>query len=572
MSRKLLGLVLSSILVFSNFVLAGNVEYLSLEPLTKTVSASVAPVADNGSVNVPLITWGGDMATLLAKSSGIFDSEGLKVSLYTENDFRKQVEDCLSGKTPYLRGTMGMVNSAVEVLSQNNIKMSVVYQMTWSVGGDALVVRGNIKSAKDLRGRTIALQRYGPHMDYLTNVLWTAGIGVREVKLRWLQELTLPTRDTGGKTVDPVSAFREDSSLDAIFCIVPDALALSSNGTVGTGSEQSVKGARILMTTKTASRIIADVYAVRQDYLAAHHEEVSKFAHALLRAEEAFADLVKNKSSKQAEYTALLSDAANTLFGAPQATADAEGLIGVCEFVGYPGNVTFFTGRGTTRNFDTLNEEIQKSFVELGLLSKNVELSSANWNWQTMSAGLSNTAVAATVTKQFDADKLSAKIESKIAAEASSWDDDKLFDSEINFAPNEQEFSVDKYAGDFKKALGFVQTYAGAVVAVEGHSDPLQILKDRQAGVDPKDIAQKEQVAKNLSVERARAVRTSFLAYCRTHKYTVDDSRLVAVGRGIDAPKFNPPKTKQEWAANRRVRFLIKNVEAEASEFTPVGQ
>ena len=51
------------------------------------------------------------------------------------------------------------------------------------------------------------------------------------------------------------------------MAISPDALKLTSNGTVGTGSEGSVKGARMLLSTKTASRIIADVYAVRKDYL-----------------------------------------------------------------------------------------------------------------------------------------------------------------------------------------------------------------------------------------------------------------------------------------------------------------
>ena len=53
---------------------------------------------------------------------------------------------------------------------------------------------------------------------------------------------------------------------EVITVIVPDALALTSNGTVGTGSEASVRGAKILLSTKTANRIIADVYAVRSDY------------------------------------------------------------------------------------------------------------------------------------------------------------------------------------------------------------------------------------------------------------------------------------------------------------------
>ena len=63
------------------------------------------------------------------------------------------------------------------------------------------------------------------------------------------------------------------------MAISPDALKLTSNGTVGTGAEGSVKGARMLLSTKTASRIIADVYAVRKDYFDTHRAEVQKFVH-----------------------------------------------------------------------------------------------------------------------------------------------------------------------------------------------------------------------------------------------------------------------------------------------------
>ena len=51
----------------------------------------------------------------------------------------------------------------------------------------------------------------------------------------------------------------------------------------------------------------------------------------------------------------------------------------------------------------------------------------------------------------------------------------------------------------------------------------------------------------------------------------IDQSQFIAIGRGVEAPKFSPPRTKEEWAANRRVRFVIKQVEAELTEFKPLG-
>jgi ABC-type nitrate/sulfonate/bicarbonate transport system substrate-binding protein len=71
--------------------------------------------------------------------------------------------------------------------------------------------------------------------------------------------------------------------IDAAFVIIPDALALTSQGTVGTGAEDSVKGAKILLSTKTADRIISDIYAVRRDYFEKNREKVKGFVKALLK-------------------------------------------------------------------------------------------------------------------------------------------------------------------------------------------------------------------------------------------------------------------------------------------------
>jgi outer membrane protein OmpA-like peptidoglycan-associated protein len=141
---------------------------------------------------------------------------------------------------------------------------------------------------------------------------------------------------------------------------------------------------------------------------------------------------------------------------------------------------------------------------------------------------------------------------------------------EINFEPNQSNFPAADYAGDFQKALGIAQTYSGALIVIEGHSDPLGILKAEQRRERPQVVEQMKQNAKNLSLERAQAVRESFLNFCKQRNLDIDESQFVGVGLGIDNPKFNPPRTKDEWAANRRVVFRIKQVEAELDEFSPL--
>jgi outer membrane protein OmpA-like peptidoglycan-associated protein len=326
-----------------------------------------------------------------------------------------------------------------------------------------------------------------------------------------------------------------------------------------------------LLSTKTASRIIADVYAVRKDYLDARRSEVQSFVYSLIKGEEALRDLLKNKATQQTRYRQLLARSADLLLGAPQATADVEALLGDCEFVGYSGNVSFFTGKGTTRNFDTLRNEIQSSFLEMRLITAKVPLDSVDWDYAALARGLKYAKDIPEPKKRFDVQKVTAKVEKQISVEPTTWEEEgTLFVVEISFEPNQSTFPESKYLSDFQKALEIAQTYSGGLAIIEGHSDPLKILRAEQDGVRTQEVEQMTQEAKNLSLERAQAVRESFLSYCRKRNFAIDDSAFVAIGLGIETPKFNPPRTREEWAANRRVVFRIKQVEAELEEFMPL--
>jgi len=549
---------------------AAQIEFLEAKPLSQVVRVEAAPVATTGKLRVPIITWGGDVATIHAQQAGLFSAQGLDAELFLENTFPKQVEACLTGKTPYLRGTLGMINAAAEAFKQRGIDLVVIYQLTWSTGGDAMVVRAPIKSPLDLKNKALALQLYGPHMDYVANILQSAEVPLGSVRFKWLRELTLPQEDTKGVIVDPVNAFISDPAIDAVMCISPDAMNLTSGGQTGTGASGSVKGAHILLSTKTASRVIADVYAVRSDYFAKNRPKVQQFVRALIAAQDQLTEQLGRKE-RSPEFQKLLTQSADLLLGTPKATADVEGLLADCEFVGFAGNQQFFTGQGTTRTLAALDDEIQTAFAQMGLVKTRVALSAANWDYATDFAGVGGAGSAVAPVPRFDAEKVAAKVEKEIAVEPSAWAEaGTLFQIEINFEPNQDEFPQTRYADDFKKALSVAQTYGGSLIVVEGHSDPLGILKARQNRESGAVVSQMEQQAKNLSLQRARAVRQSFLDYSQSKGVKVDESQFVAVGLGIATPKFNPPRTKEEWAANRRVLFRIKQVEAELSEFIPL--
>lgn len=535
-------------------------------PLASEIQTTVGPVKSGQEISLPLITWGGDIATILAngnsaktKRGSIFAQKGLSFSLVRQDDFKKQVEAYIKGETPFLRGTMGMINMAAEVLARDpRTKPVIIYQMTWSNGGDCLVVKQGINSARDLKGKTIALQAYGPHVDYLAKILQDAGLSLKDVHLRWTADLT-GTEKAPGEVL-----YQKD--VDAAFVIIPDGLMLTSNGTVGTGAEGSIRGARIMMSTKTANRIIADVYAVRSDYFQSHRKQVEGFVHGLLLATQELKSLFKNKEKNLTTYKSLLSASAAILLDSAQATADAEALFGDCEFVEFRGNVKFFGDKKWPRNMDRLVEEIQSAFVTVGLLGRKSSLDQAQWDYDALRSGL--TGIDDVEAPRFKTDRVAQVVARKQAM--GTLGEGELFSLEINFQPNQNDFPEELYADGFKKIIELASTYGGAVITVEGHSDPHKYNRLEKKGATAIELQRTKQAAKNLSINRAMVVRDSIIRVGQKEGVPLDQSQFSVVGHGIAKPKYPKPQTKEQWLSNMRVVFRIIQIEAEDEAFIPL--
>ena len=283
-------------------------QYINAEPLSRVLADTAVTAIKKGErIQLPVNSRCGDIVTVLANGAqpytqpgSAFNTAKLDYQLVLEKNFPTQLENYLSGKSPYLRATIGMINMAAGALSQDpRTKPVIIYQMSWSAGADALVVKPGINSIKSLRGKTIALQAYGPHVDFMSKILHDAGLTVDDVSLRWLPDLT-------GTANSPVAAFQQDD-VDAAFVIRRDALALTSGAAVN--ADDSIGGARLLLSTRTANHMITDVYAVRSDYLQSHRKEVRQFVQALMKAAEAWQTLVADKQSQNNDYQQLISAA-----------------------------------------------------------------------------------------------------------------------------------------------------------------------------------------------------------------------------------------------------------------------
>ena len=568
---KKIVLCLAAIIGFSQ--VHAKPQYISYQPLTEIVHTPVGNVQDTKPLLVPIITWGGDIATIHAngdsrstQKQSLFAQAGLDLRLKREDVFSEQVKAYITGKSPYLRGTLGMVNAASELLNLDaRTKPVIIYQLTWSAGGDALVVKDGINGAQDLKGKTIALQAYGPHIDYASRVLKDAGLSLKDVKIKWLSDLTATDNS-------PMAAFYE-ADIDAAFVIIPDALALTSGGNVGTGSEDSVRGARILLSTKTANRVISDVYAVRADYYKAQPKQVEAFVAGLMRGAEEVQKIVEARNNNAGRYKQLMRASAEILLDSPEAEADAEGLYADAEFAYYNGNVRFFDDSSYPRKFETLNTEIQAGLKAIAVLSSNQTIAKANWDYSKLRAGLINTNTEE--KSRFNQAEVAQLVNRK--QQQNGLKDGELFSFEVFFQPNQNSFSSELYEQDFKKVIDLASTYGGAIITVEGHSDPMGYLRSKKAGEQPVVLGRIKQSAKNLSLTRAQAVRDSIIGFAKGNSISLDPAQFALVGQGISNPRSGvcgddpcAPKTEQEWRENMRVQFRIIQVEAESSVFQPL--
>lgn len=585
-SRKSLVLAAFLAAAASTNALAQAVDYIDAKSLATVVKTKAQACPQfRGELRVPLISWGGDMATIFANGntevtapSSIFHKKGLSLRLYREDRFVTQVEDYLSCKTPFLRGTLGMVAMANDVINADpSTAPIVIIHLTWSEGGDVLVVRGNINEPKDLKGKTIALQAYGPHVDYLTTVLRSAGVPLNDIKLKWVRDITENPKDKA--STFPAKALRQDKTVDAVFVISPDANALTSGNRIGTGSEDSVKGARSLLSTKTANRIIADVYVVRQDFYKANPQVVENFIHGLLLAQEASANLFAQKSQQKHSYDEFIKASAKMLLDSPDAAADVEGMWADARFVGWKGNVSFFTDQNNPRNLARLTQEVGDAFGPLGLklITKSVSLTPAALDFNKLRDGIRDTdGVVAPVFKKEVIDQLVRDRQLK-----DRLGEGQLFSFEINFQPNQQNFSSELYAREFDRVIELMSTYGGALLTIEGHADTLAYLKRKSdPAATPEELSRMKQSARNLTLQRANAVRDALLKYAGERKITLDPTQFSTVGHGFLKPNRTcpldkdgditascAPQSKAEWDAMRRVVFRVVSVEAELTEF-----
>jgi ABC-type nitrate/sulfonate/bicarbonate transport system substrate-binding protein len=557
--------------------------------------------------DLPFLLWGGDVATFLAnggdkatRKDTLFEKHGLKFNLVRGDDFLAQVKNYMEGKTPYLRGTMGQIGLASEVLGQDERTKPVVFlQMTWSAG-DHMVSRPTSKTLNDLKGKRIALQWGGPHVSMLDDVLKSVGLKWSDIKVEW-------TTDVSGDK-GPAEKFRKDTGVDACFVVTPEMLELTSGGGVGTGAEKSVKGAKVLVSTLTLNHSIADVYACRKDFYDKNKETIAKLTAAYLKACEDLVALRVNFDKKEKDkelekkYKALLA-MTKAIYGKDDIPDEeaAHGLVKDAVFVGLTGNYNFFNDENNPINFKNRAKAAVTLAVEQGYAAKRFDLTAATVDTEALKK-LGDLSLAA---------KPPVKVVEIPVGGNVDPEKDTVYSFTVLFPPDSVKVDLTKYEGDFRRAIEAAALYGNSMIQVRGHVDPTLALQqfvtagmkngvlsrtgskgaykyylkktgtslelsDTKAVLDliaknpgfsdedpEKNAKVTVELAAKLSEDRSAAVRKTILELAEKQGVRLSQNQFKSEGVGIKEPVIAVPRSDEQTALNRRVEFRILKLSPE---------
>ena len=237
------------------------------------------------------------------------------------------IDDPIAMRDAYAAGnihvgwaTLDMIPLFLEGLRKDTRVMPRVFQQVdWSNGGDGIVVRDAIKTMADLRGKTIVLAQNSPSHFFVLNALINAGVQPAEVEFKFTQD-----------AFQAAAAFNADKRLAAVVSWAPDIYNL-----------EKVKGNRILVTTATANKLIADVWFARADFANDNPDITEGLTRGIFDAMQE----LKAQDAKQRVAKLMAAG-----YSIPE--SDALGMLGDAHSTNYAENREFFLNQNNPTNFE----------------------------------------------------------------------------------------------------------------------------------------------------------------------------------------------------------------------------
>jgi len=319
----------------------------------KFVSASKLPAVKgvsgykpmkNNTVRFALNVWAGWAPIILAnnglKPGKVWKTPGgksFKLELVLLDDPIKMRDAYAAGEVHIGWATLDMVPLFLEELRKDSRTMPRIYQQVdWSNGGDGIVGRG-ISTINQLRGKTIALAQNSPSEFFLLNALINAGIQPAEVKFKYTAD-----------AFQAAAAFNSDKSIDACVSWAPDIYNLTK-----------VKANKMLVSTGTANKLIADVWFARADFAKDHKPILEGIVRGIF---DGMTEL-KTQGNKQ-KVAKLMAKAYNL------PASEALGMLGDAHSTNYAENRAFFLDRNNPANFERTWDTAYYLYKRMGKVTK----------------------------------------------------------------------------------------------------------------------------------------------------------------------------------------------------------
>lgn len=418
--------------------------------------------------------------------------------------------------------TVDMLPLLIEGLRKDSRVMPRVFQqIDWSNGGDGIVVRDTIKSAADLRGKQVVLAQNSPSHFFALNALINAGVQPSEVQFKFTQD-----------AFQAAAAFNADRSIAGVVSWAPDIYNL-----------EKIKGNRILVTTATANKLIADVWFARADFAKDNADIMEGLVRGIFDAMEE----LKEQPAKQ-RAAALMAD------GYSIPPTDALNMLADAHSTNYAENREFFVNQNNPTNFERTWNTAYFLYRRIGVVGDKIgfdqvmdfsiiqklgseakyanQKNEYNVQFAPASAGTiqaeSSEILTKTIVIHFYPN--SWDLQKMVTKSVDGKDIQELYDPNVSFVVEE----VGKLAGQ----------YGAARIVIEGHTD------GSMRGRTSQDLV------RELSLNRANAVKESLVRQFPT----LQPNQFSTSGMGWDRPA--DPDDAVNHAKNRRVEIKVYPAES----------
>ena len=439
------------------------------------------------------------------------------------------IDDPVAMRDAYATGNLHIGWATVDMLplfleelrKDSRVMPRVFQQIDWSNGGDGIVGRG-VESMGQLRGKTVVLAQNSPSHYFVLNALVNAGLQPNEVQFKFTQD-----------AFQAAAAFNADKSITGCVSWAPDIYNLAK-----------VKGNKILVTTQTANKLIADVWFARADFAKDNPEVIEALVRGIFDAMEA----LKDQANKQK-----VAELMGKGFSIP--AADALGMLGDAHNTNFAENREFFLNQNNPANFERTWETAYYLYKRIAQVTTKV-----SFDQVVDFSVLQKLAKESKYANQKDeyAIQFTPKTVGAIQAESGEILTKTVV---IHFFPNsfDLDMNVDKPDGDkVSKALydpnvPFILEeigklsgqYGAARIVIEGHTDSSM-----------KNSIPFEAVIE-LSSNRANAVKQALLRKFKT----LQPNQFSTTGMGWNVPA--DPNDALNHGKNRRVEIKVYPLEAQ---------